>query len=269
MPMSVKRLRVATLAALLLLGSQVAAVAERFTERFERTLDVPPGVELSLTNTNGHVEIETWDRTSVEIVAEKRVNVRDAQAAREALEKLRIAVREGDGRLEIETEYPSGAEGLFDRMFGRSSNASVQYELRVPRGAKLEIRTVNGSIETLDSDGTQRLRSTNGRIEVTAAASSVSAHTTNGAIDVELTSAERDPEIDLGTTNGSIRLHLPSDTRASLEARTVNGRVSTELPVTLEGSASRKRLRADLNGGGEGRIVLRTTNGSIRIFESV
>lgn len=266
--MTAKSVRITTLAALLLLSSQTAAVAGKFTERFEKTYAVSPDIEITLANTNGSVSVEIWDQSSVEIVAEKRVDSRSADTAREALEKIEILVSESDGRLGIETEQPSGMSGFFDWLFGRSHNASVRYELRVPRTAELSIRTVNGNVSTVGSGARQRLRSTNGRIEVDDAQRGVDAHTTNGSIDVELRAAAVEPEIVLGTTNGSITLHLPSDVRGSLEARTVNGTVRTEIPVTLEGSASKKRLHAELNGGGDGRITLRTTNGSIRIVES-
>ena len=134
----------------------------------------------------------------------------------------------------------------------------------------VEIKLRSGTdrlVSTIGSEGPQRLRSTNGRIEVDDAQRGVDAHTTNGSIDVELARAADAPQIEIGTTNGSITLHLPGDAQGSLEARTVNGTVRTDLPLTVHGSHSKRRVDADLNGGGEGRIVLRTTNGSIRIVE--
>jgi DUF4097 and DUF4098 domain-containing protein YvlB len=156
--------------------------------------------------------------------------------------------------------------GFFDRVFGRSTNASVRYQLKVPRRAELTVRTVNGNVTTAGSQGGQKLRAINGRIEVESAARRVDAHTTNGSISVEIRD-DPEPEIELGTTNGSITLKLPADASGSIEARTVNGSVKTDVPVTLLGSASRKRIRGDFNGGDGGRVVLRTTNGSIRIVE--
>ena len=61
---------------------------------------------------------------------------------------------------------------------------------------------------------------------------------------------------------------MPADIRASLEARTVNGSVRTDIPATLHGSNSKRKMNADLNGGGDTHIGLRTVNGSIRIEES-
>ena len=245
-----------------------AAHAETATERFERTVSVSPGVEISLLNTNGNVEVVTWDQDSVEIVAEKRVKARSDSTAEEALEAIEIAVDESSGRLEIETRLPSSHTGVMSWLFGRHVDASVSYELRVPSSARLDVRTVNGSVRSDGPEGEQTLRSTNGRITVEDAGGSVRAHTTNGSINVEVIEAGADADIEATTTNGSITLHIPPDLRGRLEARTVNGSVRTDIPVKLDGSASKRRMNADLNGGGGAHIGLRTTNGSIRIHES-
>jgi len=266
--MTSKLVRVTALSVLLLLSGQTAAVAEKFTQQFEETYTVSPDVEIHLGNTNGSVVVEVWDQSSVEIVAEKRINSKSNEEAQEAFEEVEIIVQEGDGRLDIDTEYPTGPSAFLDWLFGRSRNFSVSYELRVPRAAEIEIRTVNGNVSTVGAEGRQRLRSTNGRIEIEGAQHGVDAHTTNGSIDVRVVVASDPAEIELGTTNGSITLRIPPDARGHLEARTVNGTVKTDLPITIQGTASKKRVSADLNGGGGGRIVLRTTNGSIRIVES-
>ena len=195
--------------------------------------------------------------------------IRSAESAREVFEELEIVVEQRDGVLEIETDHPSTGSSLLGWLFGREShNSSVSYQLKVPRTATMAIRTVNGNVSTDGSGGRQRLRSTNGRIEVENARQGIDAHTTNGSIEVEVVAASGDPEIEIGTTNGSITLHLPAETRGSLQARTVNGSVRTEFPVQLDGSYSKRRINAELNGGGAGQISLRTTNGSIRILES-
>jgi len=264
--MQAKSIRAVLLSTLIVLGAQSAAVAEKFTERFEQTYRVDAEVSIILSNTNGSISISVWDQDSVELVAEKRVSSRNAETAQEAFDELEIVINESTGRLEIETIHPSRMHGFFDWVFGRSANASVRYQLKVPRQAELAVRTVNGNVTTEGSGGGQELRSTNGRIEVESASRRVAAHTTNGSISVEIRD-DSAPEIELGTTNGSITLKLPTDASGSIEARTVNGSVKTDVPITLLGSASRKRIRGDFNGGDGGRVVLRTTNGSIRIVE--
>ncbi len=267
--MKLTRIRLTTLAAAFVAVALAgAAHADTATDRFEKTVSVSPGVEISLHNTNGHVEVVTWDRDAVEIVAEKRVRARSDSTAAEALEAIEIAVEESGGRLEIETRLPSSHTGVMSWLFGRHVDASVSYELKVPSSARLDVRTVNGSVHSDGPEGEQTLRSTNGRITVEDAGGSVRAHTTNGSINVEVTEAGSDADIEATTTNGSNTVHIPSDLRGRLEARTVNGSVRTDIPVKLDGSASKRRMNADLNGGGNTHIGLRTTNGSIRIRES-
>ncbi len=255
-----KRLLVIGLAVTIGIGAGSAAFAETAQERFEQTWAFSAGQRLSLTNTNGDIFVEPWDRDEVQVRAVKRVKTRSG-SAEEALEELKIEV-DVDGRgIEIDTVYPS-----WRRLFGWSNvSASVDYDIQLPRAADLEVRTVNGEIEITGLAGEIRLRSTNGGISVFDSAGSVSASTTNGGIRVELGEVSGEG-MEFQTTNGGIRLDLPADIRTSLRARTTNGSIETDFPVTVRGTFRRNRLEGDINGGGP-EIELQTTNGSIRIRE--
>lgn len=236
------------------------ASAETAQERFEQTYAFSAGQRLSLSNTNGDIFVEPWDRNEIQVSATKRVKTRSGDA-NQALEELRIEVEVDSAGVDIDTVYPS-----WRRLFGWSNvSASVDYDIRLPRQANLEVRTVNGEIEITGLAGEIRLRSTNGGIAVFDSAGSVNAATTNGGIKVELDEvAGRGMEFE--TTNGGIRVDLPSSVRASVRARTTNGSIETDFPVTVQGTFRRNRLEGDINGGGPA-IDLRTTNGSIRIRE--
>lgn len=245
----------------LLLAAGATAAAERVEERFEQTYAFAPGARLGVSNTNGDIVVESWDRAEAHVEAVKRVRSRggDAQAA---LDALRIEIDTSGGDLEIDTEYPN-----WRRLFGWNEvNAAVDYRIRVPREARVELRTVNGEIEISEMSGELRLRSTNGGIAVLDSAGRVDAHTTNGGIQVELRSVLPGSDMEFQTTNGGIRLYLPSDIQASLDARTTNGSIETDFPVQVQGTFRRNRLEGDINGGGP-VIELQTTNGSIRIRE--
>lgn len=262
------RSRPVRLAVVLLLALAPAiASAATVTERFEQTFEVEPDTRIRLRNTNGNVTVTTWSRQEVEIVAEKSARG-DRESAEAALAEIAIDVDRSPGRLAIETELPRSSSGFTAWLFGRHVDTSVSYDVRVPESARLDVTTVNGRLVSSGPAAEQRLRSTNGRIRVEEAGGDVEARTTNGSIDVELGTSATAAAIELSTTNGSITLALPPDLAGRLEARTVNGSVTSDLPVTIEGSTSRRRLDADLNGGGDTRIGLRTVNGSIRIVES-
>lgn len=263
------RSRPVRLAVVLLLALAPAiASAATVTERFEQTFEVEPDTRIRLRNTNGNVTVTTWSRQEVEIVAEKYARGGDRESAEAALDEIAIDIDRSPGRLAIETELPRSSSGVMSWLFGRHVDTSVSYDIRVPESARLDVTTVNGRLVSSGPAAEQRLRSTNGRIRVEAAGGDVEARTTNGSIDVELGTSVAAAAIELSTTNGSITLALPPDLAGRLEARTVNGSVTSDLPVTIEGSTSRRRLDADLNGGGDTRIGLRTVNGSIRIVES-
>jgi DUF4097 and DUF4098 domain-containing protein YvlB len=69
--------------------------------------------------------------------------------------------------------------------------------------------------------------------------------------------------LDVSTTNGGVNLVLPNDYSARLETGTVNGHLSVDFPVTVQGRLDR-RLSMDLGGGGRlVRVV--TTNGGVRV----
>jgi DUF4097 and DUF4098 domain-containing protein YvlB len=92
----------------------------------------------------------------------------------------------------------------------------------------------------------------------------VHARTQNGSLNVQLAGKSWDGEgLDAVTQNGSVRIAIPDAYAATLETGTVNGRINTDFPITVQGRISRQ-LSVPLNGGGR-TIRAMTTNGSVRI----
>jgi len=264
---------------LLLLG--MAAGAETLTEKLDRTVPLQPGAQVQLSNVNGGVTLEAWDRNEVRIEAEKKVKAGNADTARKYMSQLKIDITQGAGGLKIDTRYPRRESGFFDWMFGKDVNANVTYRLHVPRRAALHVVTVNGGVSAAGTQGKARLETTNGGItvngvrgdmvletvnggiDVRRSAGALKAESTNGAIDADLTGLPADSELSLASTNGGISIRLPRDARLSIDAGTVNGRVHSDLPIE-GGQPGKRSLKGDLNGGG-GRLSAHTTNGSIEI----
>lgn len=68
----------------------------------------------------------------------------------------------------------------------------------------------------------------------------------------------------LSATNGGVTASLPEDLKATVDARTTNGRVRVAYPMTRLAGSSARALRASIGGGGV-NLTLRTTNGNIVI----
>ncbi len=252
------------IAALLVL-SLLATVASATTlqETFDRTFDARAGSRFTLENTNGRITVRSWDQPRIRVRAEKRVESRDADAARQAFAALRIVPTVTSDGVQILTKYPRRSEGFFDWLAGSNVSMSVTYEVTVPRSMNIDIDNTNGSIDISDVRGSARVSNTNGHIELLRCSGDVDAETTNGHIKAELAVVTPGKGVRLETTNGRITVAVPRSINARLDASTTNGRINTELPVTTT-EVHRTSLRGPINAGGP-ELRLRTTNGSIDI----
>lgn len=257
--------RTALAAALLLalVGASGAAAVE-VEERFDQTYPLAAGGEVSVKNVNGSIHVATWGRDEVRVEATKKAKASSRDAAEEALRLTEIEVDAGSGSVRVETDLPSSSDGILDWVFGRHTNASVSYRITVPREADVEVRTTNGSLEVREVAGRVEARSTNGAIKVAGVRGTVDAATTNGGIAVELAELEPGRGMKFSSTNGGIRVTVPRSARVSVDARTTNGGISLDDLDADIVAKSRRKLQADVNGGGP-EITVRTTNGGIRI----
>ena len=273
----------ATLTLLTLLLAFLAASAwasDTVTEDFEETVGVHADGRVSLSNTNGHVRVETWNRDEVLVAATKKAKARDEDDAWEVLRDIRIEITQNGGDVTIDTDLPRSKNGWF----GGSTSASVEYDIKVPAtvslrlkstnghieiedvGGDVEATTTNGGIRARDLGGRLEAESTNGKIEALGVAGTVDAETTNGGIRAEITGSSLADDMRLSTTNGSVELRLAPGLAARIDARSGNGSVRSDLPVAGSVREKRNELSGDLNGGGP-TIRIRTSNGGIRLRE--
>ncbi|HGY56229.1 MAG TPA: hypothetical protein ENK44_11030 [Caldithrix abyssi] len=242
-----------------------------FEESYKKIIPVKDKTGIEIRNTNGRVEISSWDRDEVEIIAYKKVQGEDKEKSRRYLSDIEIEIDDDEGMIEVDVDFPDKKEksgGFFSWIFGNGGmNASVAFEVKVPRTFDLNIRSTNGSVSVADCRGHIRLKTVNGKITAQNVAGTLNAKSTNGKIKVYMTDVDPDEDMSLQTTNGSITLSLPADIRAEVEARTTNGRISCDFPLDKEGSATKHRLDGYINGGGA-LLYLKTLNGNISILKN-
>lgn len=147
----------------------------------------------------------------------------------------------------------------------RTSNGSVRLD---GGDGKAYVQTSNGSITITQREGETVARTSNGRIEVTDGAGALDLVSSNGSIAIRNTSpgpADAPYHWRASTSNGSIKLDLVEPIAGRVRASTSNGR-ATVTRRTASGESRRlisaRSVDHDL-GGGEGEIVLTTSNGAI------
>jgi len=238
--------------------STLALGSDKLFEEFHKTYPISAQGRIEIDNLNGAVHISSWDRNEVQVDAVKTAR------SKERLDEATIEVDSDANHLSIHTHYPEHDHTFWsdDR---HDNPATVEYTLIVPRQARLdEVKLVNGALDMRDLAGEVQASCVNGRIEAQSLTGRSELNAVNGSIEAAV---ERMPASTLkfSSVNGSVRVTLPSDASADIEARTMSGSISNDFGL----SAERHRfVGSSLDGqlGSGGTLVkLSTVNGSIKI----
>jgi len=247
-----------TLAALFVLALQAHASEQGSeTEEFHQTYPLSADGQIELENINGAVHISAWDRNEVKVDAVKRA------WSKQRLEEGKIRINASDNSISIRTEYPEHNHTFWND--GRENQpASVEYTLTIPRSAHLDsVHLVNGRLDLDGRSGEIRASCVNGKLAAHNLGGRAELSTVNGKLEANVGRLESPLEV--SSVNAAVLLTLPSDTKADLEASTVNGSLDDDfgLPVTKHRFMGRD-LRGELGGGGP-HVRVSNVNGRIDI----
>jgi len=224
-------------------------LAMPFRATVDETRPLAANGEFELSNTNGSVRLVAWDEAKVRVEATKRA------ASERALEELKVEI-EGEGdRVTVRTRYP--------RPHWIGNAGSVEYRVSVPRGARVRVDDVNGRVEVGGVSGSVHAATVNGSVDLTEVGGPIEASAVNGSVEVDVARVDASARSRISTTNGSVRLTLPRDASADIEAHTVNGSVSCDFDLAGE-HRSRRRLEGRIGSGGA-RFEIGTVNGSANV----
>jgi Putative adhesin len=228
----------------------------RATDEWTHTYPLTAGGEVRIVNTNGRVDVEGVDGSTVEVRAERIARGATESAARELLPRIVIKEESKPDRISLETERMNGI------MIG--AGFEVRYHVRAPKSAVINVTNTNGQVVVNALAGKVVAHTTNGAVKGTNLTGGVDGQSTNGSVSIDMASVGAEP-ISLETTNGSVTLMLPEKAKATVSASVTNGGISVgsidNFDVTEK---SRRRLEGRLNGGGT-LVELHTTNGGIRL----
>jgi hypothetical protein len=225
-------------------------------DTFEETRALEPDGRFELENVNGRISLATWSRDEVRIEAER------AAVSEEALERIRIEIDgEGDS-VHVKTRFLKREGWLFG-----SSPGKVDYEVTVPRGTRVRLKTVNGPVDVDGLSGNLEAESVNGELSLASLAGEVRATTVNGGIHATFDRVPAGGHHRFKTVNGSIEVSLPEGSGGDLEATTVNGGIDCELPLEVK-TKKKRRLEGRLGPGGA-TFDLSTVNGGIDVVRGL
>ena len=241
--------------------------AGKATETWSRTYKVAANGRFELINVNGRITAEATDGAEVVVEGHKTAKGRSDEAAKDLLAKLEIREEVGESTVRVESRPP--------RLSGFSSH-EIEWTVKVPKGIVLDVRTTNGGVRLSNLSNEIHAKTTNGGVHGEGInPSSIEASTVNGGIELDLTTPlEASDSVEIEAVNGGVTLMITADSKASIEARCVNGGVHVdglEIKRPDDGNQNdferRRRLNGELNGGGA-RVKMSTTNGGVHLSPS-
>jgi hypothetical protein len=202
---------------------------------------------------NGGVTVNGWDRADILVRARVETAADTDSDARGIASQIRLASGAGS----IEAAGPA---------IDRHHYWSVSYEIFVPRQSDIQANAHNGGIRLADLRGNIEFSAVNGGVTLARLGGEVHGQTTNGGLTVELAGDRWDGNgMTVATTNGGVKLEVPSNYSAHFETATVNGGLKIDFP-SVQGRLT-KEMSFDVGQGGA-TIKVSTTNGGVSIKRS-
>jgi hypothetical protein len=246
----------------------------KYTRVVEVSAPLATGVCFAAKAHNGSITITGADVAECRVAATIVGRAGSEEQAKKLAERTRIRLEPSGNKLTAKIDRPRT---------GMNQSVSVSLDVTVPGQTGAVLSTHNGKVKLSDLRGRIDATTHNGKVRASGVIGTTKLRTHNGSItceevsgDIQLRShngnvravySQSAPpvcEVSIVAHNGRVEFAAPPDYSATAEVSTHNGSISTELPITLLGKVSRRKLRGTI-GTGEGRLHLETHNGSITI----
>lgn len=201
---------------------------DRISSDFHATVaNVPATIQVD--NAIGSIDIEAWDKPSVEINATKRGPNYDTVNA------IKISVEPNGSTLTVHTQFPPMA-----------NNAKVEYTIHAPAHTDLKLVQSLGAIKSIGFSG------------------NVQEHTSTGAVEATMAQLGGSQQLHIDVSLGAIRLTLPSSTDAAITATTSVGGIKSDFPLSIDKTVVGQSARGKV-GNGNAVAELNVSTGGIEI----
>lgn len=237
---------------------------------FSREFAAKENALVRIKNSSGDIRVRGTDAN--------RIVVRGIKEGRDR-DRLEVIDKSGDDRIDLGVRYNC-----------RNCQASVRFEVEVPRGVRLRfdeistasgdvsIENVTGDVETETASGDVRVADVTGKIEASSAsgdvevenvAGEVSAETASGNVDVRIKELTGNGDLKFSTASGNVSVAVPGNTNADVEMQTMSGSVKNDFGLQVErpqygpGASIEGRI-----GSGGRNLKLSTASGNVELLKS-
>ena len=247
----------------------LAAAAGAAAQDFQRSYDLGDGGAVRIANVSGDVELKGYDGSALVVNAYKTGRDRDM---------VEVEDESTPGRVRLRAKYPNNCYNC---------DASVKFEVRVPRSAnlnfdkistasgnlraegftgRLTLSTASGDVSVRGVGGEINAASASGTVRVSDATGSVNASTASGDVEVELTRLEGGGDMRFSSASGDVHVRMPSNIDARVSMSTVSGDIETNFPIEVKTNQYGPGSRAQGQlGNGTRSLKLSSASGNISL----
>lgn len=219
--------------------AMVASLAQAAPREFAEQRPLNPEARLSVRNVAGVIQVEAWDKASLDIAAQLADNV----------EKLDISGTPGDLKLEVKTKK-SDRYGPYDE---------TRLHLRVPAGVALTLDGTSADLVVRGLRGALVARTVSGDVQVEVNSRQLSVQTVSGdltvraplAVDTKVSTVSGDADIEgpsgaLSAESVSGDVRVEGGTFSRLELKSVSGDVDLRAAAALDAVVKAESLSGDV-----------------------
>jgi hypothetical protein len=263
-----------------------AALEESRTWREVKTFTAGGGPRILVVDgVRGSITVTGTGATkgdAVEAVIHETFTGRTKEEIADARRKVKLdQTQEGNKvTLYVEGPFRCHEKDCFDSDRDRerlSERVTYSFELRVPAGTEIDLRTVFGDVRVDGTDGPFNVKSVLGKVEMAGVRGAGNAGSVNGPVKVAFAANPTGP-CKFETVNGEVDVAFRPGLKADLRFKTLNGEVYTDFPYTPRSLATtagdRRNGRFVLQrggafgitiGGGGPELAFATVNGDVLV----
>ncbi len=217
-----------------------------------KTFPLTPGAgQFELTNVNGDIRVEGWDKPQAEVKVIKHGGTPDERA------EVEIKLQQAGDHLELRTA-PDNQGNVDD----------VVYEVKLPRRLQhIGLSAMNGDVKLTGVRGNIEITAQRGDIKLEDVGGALTTKTLTGNTKIVLAAnAPGDAPQSFNAISGNIEVQLGDETNAEVRADTTSGeiKIDDELGLQVEKRLVGQHLAGRLGQGGP-PLVLKTVSGNIKI----
>jgi hypothetical protein len=244
----------------------LSAAAGAAAQDFQKSYDASGTVQIA--NVSGDIELKGYDGGALVVNAYRTGRDRD---------RVEVEDTSTPGHVSLRAKYPNDC----------NCDASVRFEVRVPRSAnvnfekistasgnvkaegfsgRMTLSTASGDVTVRSVGGDIKAATASGTVHVADASGTVNASSASGDVDVELTRLEGDGDMRFSTASGDVHVRMPSNIDAQVSMSTASGDIETNFPLQVETDRYGPGKRAEGRlGSGARSLKLSSASGNVSL----